>query len=214
MNQTLLSSAIAMGFMVLATSAAAECLDPPGDLDASGAASVADAQCSIIMVLWSQAGGVGDVPGCIQGDPERADANCDGDTTVADAQITISLVLEVPLDTDVDSDGNGCPNACEPDPCLSLDCDDGNPCTDDSCDAVAGCVNSGVQQFGQPCDDEDACTVPDLCDFEGNCTPGFVVNCDDADPCTDDLCDPAIGCVHESVDCGDGAVCVAGLCPD
>ncbi len=25
---------------------------------------------------------------------------------------------------------------------------------------------------------------------------GTVINCDDGDPCTDDLCDPAKGCVH------------------
>ncbi len=42
-----------------------------------------------------------------------------------------------------------------------------------------------------------------------------VVDCDDADPCTEDLCDSALGCVHADVNtgCDDGNACSTGdLC--
>ncbi|MGB0714654.1 MAG: hypothetical protein ACPGXK_02180, partial [Phycisphaerae bacterium] len=47
-------------------------------------------------------------------------------------------------------------------------CDDNNPCTDDSCDDVMGCVqtNNTVD-----CDDGDECTLDDAC-FGGVCVPG------------------------------------------
>jgi hypothetical protein len=45
------------------------------------------------------------------------------------------------------------------------DCNDGNPCTDDSCDAQAGCVNTDNLN---PCDDGNACNGPDSC-FGGVC---------------------------------------------
>jgi len=77
-------------------------------------------------------------------------------------------------------------------------CDDGNDCTDDSCDAVAGClyVNNAV-----PCNDGNACTVGDACSL-GSCVGGMPKTCDDADPCTEDACDPASGmCVHPNRYC-------------
>ena len=63
------------------------------------------------------------------------------------------------------------------------DCDDGNACTDDSCDPATGlCVNTP----NIDCDDGDACT-DDSCDpATGLCvnTPNY--DCDDGDACTDD----------------------------
>ena len=41
-----------------------------------------------------------------------------------------------------------------------LDCDDGDVCTDDSCDMEKGCIH--VVNEAQ-CDDGDACTVGDQC---------------------------------------------------
>ncbi|MCB9786498.1 MAG: hypothetical protein H6744_07365 [Deltaproteobacteria bacterium] len=41
-----------------------------------------------------------------------------------------------------------------------LDCDDGNPCTVDSCSATSGCRN--VQGFG-PCEDGNPCTGGEIC---------------------------------------------------
>jgi hypothetical protein len=53
-----------------------------------------------------------------------------------------------------------CPNAC----------DDGNPCTDDLCDPVAGCLHSSNSA---PCTDANACTSNDVCN-SGQCVGGDV----------------------------------------
>ncbi|HOX41942.1 MAG TPA: hypothetical protein PK668_00005, partial [Myxococcota bacterium] len=47
---------------------------------------------------------------------------------------------------------------------LVLDCDDGNVCTDDACDAGAGCANTDNTL---DCDDANACTVGDTCQGGG-----------------------------------------------
>ena len=55
----------------------------------------------------------------------------------------------------------------------AVGCDDGNPCTNDSCDA-SGCVyipNSA------PCDDNDECTLGDMCSG-GSCAGGDPVECE------------------------------------
>ncbi|MBI1825289.1 MAG: PQQ-binding-like beta-propeller repeat protein [Planctomycetes bacterium] len=84
-------------------------------------------------------------------------------------------------------------------------CDDGNVCTDDSCDLIADCihVNNSI-----PCDDGSACTINDICS-DGHCVPSAPLNCDDGNFCTDDSCDPASGCVHanNSNSCDDGNAC-------
>jgi len=95
-----------------------------------------------------------------------------------------------------------------PDPCLSLKCDDKNPCTADSCDKVAGCSN--VPMAG-PCDDADSCTEGDVCG-DGKCLPGKPKSCNDGNPCTSDSCDPKVGCsyVKNSLPCEDGDICTEG----
>ena len=72
-------------------------------------------------------------------------------------------------------------------------CDDGNPCTEDTCLGEAGCDFAAID--GGECLDGDSCTIADHCE-EGVCI-GRVVDCDDKNPCTDDSCDAAGGCVHE-----------------
>mgnify|MGYP006928180156 CR=1 FL=1 len=67
-------------------------------------------------------------------------------------------------------------------------CDDGNPCTDDSCDANKGCIklNNSIA-----CDDKNACTKSEKC-AAGVCGGG-ASKCDDADVCTADSCDATTG---------------------
>src|SRR5262245_49586988 len=50
------------------------------------------------------------------------------------------------------------------------DCDDGNPCTDDLCDADLGCVYAEVSN---PCDDGNPCSTGDVCQ-NGTCIGGAV----------------------------------------
>ena len=77
-------------------------------------------------------------------------------------------------------------NACLEGMCLdgvctdgaAVTCDDGNVCTDDSCDEVLGCQNTANVDS---CDDGNACTENDVC-TGGACTSGPAVDCDDGVP--------------------------------
>src|SRR5262245_57734918 len=70
------------------------------------------------------------------------------------------------------STASPCPSglACKPDGrCLATcgdgtDCDDHNPCTDDSCDLMTGCAYTNNTW---PCDDGNACTDGDQCSSGG-----------------------------------------------
>lgn len=66
-----------------------------------------------------------------------------------------------------------------------IDCDDGNPCTLDTCDDDEGCFHVSTPK--EACDDGDTCTQTDTCDDAGACV-GTPVACDDGDPCTVDSC--------------------------
>jgi len=86
-------------------------------------------------------------------------------------------------------------------------CDDENPCTDDSCDPEDGClhVNNLV-----PCDDDNACTANEAC-LDGQCQNGLAILCNDLNICTDDSCDEDFGCLYvvNQAACEDGDACTA-----
>jgi len=116
-------------------------------------------------------------------------------------------------------DGTWCDDA---DACTAMDrcasgncggttvlCDDGNGCTQDVCKKESGCFFTPLS--GPDCDDGDACTASDSCE-DGICTGKDPVSCEDADPCTEDLCKPDSGCVFEpltNTPCEDGDPCTA-----
>src|SRR6185369_9909132 len=87
-------------------------------------------------------------------------------------------------------------------------CDDANPCTNDSCDVIEGCINN---PNALPCDDGSVCTTGDSCGLGGVCS-GTPVNCNDSNPCTDDACAPLTGCSHvnNTISCNDGNICTTG----
>ena len=119
------------------------------------------------------------------------------------------------------NDGNACTvnEECANGECTGgapLNCDDGNPCTDDSCDQDSGCIH----EFNSaPCTDWNVCTVGDTCD-NGQCEGGGGLDCDDSNPCTEDGCNPQTGCFHQPGDgdcddnnlCTDGDYCSGGWC--
>jgi len=115
-------------------------------------------------------------------------------------------------------DGNKCTPAdkCSTGQCVgsgTLACGDDNPCTDDSCDPVQGCIHS---LNSAPCDDGDICTVGDKC-TAGACKPAQWLSCDDGNPCTTDACDPKAGCTHTPAagSCDDKNACTTGdVCQD
>lgn len=88
------------------------------------------------------------------------------------------------------------------------DCLDGDPCTQDACDAVLGCLHLAADAT---CTDGLLCTVGDVC-FQGVCLAGGVTDCDDDEVCTTDSCDPQLGCqnVPNTGPCSDGDACTLG----
>jgi N-acetylneuraminic acid mutarotase len=87
-------------------------------------------------------------------------------------------------------------------------CNDNNPCTNDSCDVATGCVHTNNAEV---CNDGNACTEGDRCGA-GLCVPGSAVNCDDANPCTSDSCNATSGCVYanNTHSCDDASACTVG----
>ena len=116
--------------------------------------------------------------------------------------------------------------------CLAdVDCEDGDPCTTNSCATAGTCRQSHNRAS---CDDGDLCTVGDRC-LNGGCIGGPPMSCDDNDRCTidwctggtcrhfapgcsdgnvctTDFCDPVTGCGHQTVSCDDGDPCTTDTC--
>jgi hypothetical protein len=69
------------------------------------------------------------------------------------------------------------------------DCDDGNElngdCCDDSCEFDAAST---------PCPNGTVCDGDEVCDGSGGCGSGSPLDCNDGEPCTQDICDPISGC--------------------
>ena len=79
----------------------------------------------------------------------------------------------------------------------NVECDDGNPCTVDTC--VAGvCENDSAQMEGLGCEDEDPCTMEDTC-LGGVCS-GDPLDADGdtyvSDACEGDDCDDGNPDIH------------------
>jgi hypothetical protein len=91
----------------------------------------------------------------------------------------------------------------------ALVCDDGNACTEDLCDALGGCTH--VLLDGPVCDDANECTEMDIC-LDGLCVGSGAKDCSDINPCTDNSCDPLVGCVTtlNEAFCDDSDVCTTG----
>jgi hypothetical protein len=118
------------------------------------------------------------------------------------------------------SNGNACDGeeVCNAGTCLAgvpPDCDDRNFCTIDSCDNSSGCQHTGVPNCcnaDAQCSDSDQCTVNERCTAQHTCVSD-ARNCDDGNACTQDSCNPQIGCVHTplgSGTCDDANLCTSG----
>ena len=157
---------------------------------------------------------------CTGTNPCFAETTCDGAGVCGGGTPTMATC----------NDGNACTTAdtCAGGVCVGgpgLNCNDANVCTDDACNPAFGCVNTANTAS---CTDGNACTTTDSC-AGGTCVGGPPPNCNDANVCTDDSCDPATGCVHtpNTAPCDDanacttadtcaGGVCVGGpppFCP-
>lgn len=127
-----------------------------------------------------------------------------------DILVTCSLEGDGPIGHFNCNDGDPCTigDACEGTSCTKgslLDCDDGNDCTADACDKELGCTNLPMETA---CDDQDPCTLVDQCQGVF-CLGTGEPDCDDGNPCTDDLCSSPVGCKHvpNQEDCDDDDPC-------
>jgi hypothetical protein len=103
-----------------------------------------------------------------------------------------------------DSDHDGVCDACE---CADLVCTALDSChMAGVCDGVTGQCTNPAKPDGSSCDDGDACSVGDRCS-QGICEPGRAIvpkaDCNDRNACTEDYCDPDLGCMHSPIICDD-----------
>ena len=84
------------------------------------------------------------------------------------------------------------------------DCNDGNACTNDVCDATGACSHTTIA-----CNDGNACNGVETCDPASGCVPGTPPVCNDGNACNGvETCDPASGCVPGTpLSCNDGNAC-------
>ncbi|MBZ0115810.1 MAG: putative metal-binding motif-containing protein, partial [Sandaracinaceae bacterium] len=82
--------------------------------------------------------------------------------------------------------------------CASATCDEG----------TAACAFTTDDTL---CDDGDPCDGVEHCDVRTGCRNGPPPTCNDANICTIDYCDPAVGCVYELID-GDGDGAASRTC--
>jgi hypothetical protein len=158
------------------------------------------------------------IVGCVgcSADTECDDGNpCTVDSCNADKKCTFANV----------GDGTSCDNStvcdgresCESGQCVNtappLVIDDKNPCTEDSCDAVAGVLHKAVA-----IDDNNACTL-DKCDPTKEADQAIshtLLPLSDGDPCTDDSCSADVGPIHtpraKCKSCNTVADCPSGKC--
>ncbi|MBM4343635.1 MAG: hypothetical protein FJ100_09695, partial [Deltaproteobacteria bacterium] len=169
--------------------------------------------------------------GCDDGDVCSANDRCDGGKCVGqgkqcddgnpctDDGCTAGKGCEAKPNSHPCDDGNACTSGdlCKGGVCLftvpTPSCDDANVCTTDSCVPKPtqgadkqwhqGCLNLAVAST-TACDDGNACSDGDACG-KGACVAGKAKDCNDADVCTIDSCDPKKGCGHKSI---------ADLCKD
>ena len=109
-------------------------------------------------------------------------------------------------------------------------CDDGNVCSDDTCNGTSLCThsnNAAVCNDGNACtsgdicgggtchgveivcDDHNACNGVETCNPSTGCVAGTPLVCNDNNVCTTDSCNPATGCVftNSTASCNDGNAC-------
>jgi Tol biopolymer transport system component len=161
-----------------------------------------------------------------------SDLDCDDDNVCNGIETCDTGVCRngIPLVCDDSNFCNG-PEVCDPltgcQDGTQPDCKDNDHCTDDICDPEAShCVHIPFEPccaIDADCDDQSICTGTEHC-LSGHCVvvPDTPIDCDDNNPCTEDLCDPVTGCFHNELpngtSCLDGNVCngdeicLAGAC--
>ena len=154
--------------------------------------------------------------GCNDGDLCTTADRCVDGTCVGDANPSCQCTVD--SDCAQFEDGNACNGTliCTAKQCLVdestiVTCPaTSKPCLVSSCDPLSGACVEVPAEDGLSCNDDDACTDSDQCQL-GLCL-GQAVVCDDANPCTDDGCNSASGCIfaNNTNSCDDGDLCTSG----
>lgn len=97
-----------LAYLTPPTGAHANCPAVGGDVTGDGKADVVDVQCVILGILLNLAGNNGD----LQCATEPMDVNCDFSLNVVDSFLCIQFALGAPLGSMIDSDSDGCIDAC------------------------------------------------------------------------------------------------------
>ncbi len=138
--------------------------------------------------------------GCMA-DTDCDDGNaCTTDRCVGGACLNLETpagsACSLPDGSDGVCDGAGNCTGCTDD----AQCDDGNPCTDDACNASGACEHTDTAAGG-------SCALADgsdgMCDGAGACVQCTDdTHCDDGNPCTDDACNASGACEHTDTAAG------------
>ena len=139
--------------------------------------------------------------------------NCDDENPCTNDSCDMMAGCQYVFNTAPCDDSDACTvgETCDNGACaggIELNCNDGNPCTDDACAPDSGCV---LTNNNAACSDGNVCTLGDQCS-QGACTAGPALDCDDATACTTDACDPQKGCTHATLDCDDSNACTTDSC--
>jgi hypothetical protein len=153
---------------------------------------------------------------CVGGECAGEPKDCSDANSCTDDACNPISGCQHSYNTDPCNDGNPCTigDTCQGGTCLggnALPCNDNNPCTTDSCVPGQGCV---YLPHNLGCDDGNACTSGETC-TNGTCGGGVVLDCNDSNVCTNDLCDPTSGCkyTYNEAPCDDGNKCTsADIC--
>lgn len=109
----------------------------------------------------------------------------------------------------------------------ALNCDDGNPCTTDTCSPIFGCNHDIVSAAGNACNDTtNLCNIGGTCNVLGACVGMLNVDCLPLDQCSlPGTCDPLTGlcipggfavngtiCEFANNSCVSLAKCFSGIC--
>ena len=159
--------------------------------------------------------------------PDTPDTATDTSPDTSDPADAPSDTPDAPQDTQADSedvtpdtsDPTDTPDTTTPDvptpdtwvdPCATA-CDDGNPCTTNSCDPTLGCQYPPVADTSPCTDNDDVCTLGDTCQ-SGACVPGPKPDADKdgyiPTACGGNDCDDTSAAIHPGADewCDDATV--------
>ncbi len=150
------------------------------------------------------------------GSGSGAGAADDADAVAQDVAISpCQGDCEDALDTAATDVGDDAADAEVAMPTCTTPCDDGDDCTEDSCDATGLCVHKyTVYEKKVPsCTDASPCSL-DVCSPGIGCVHEFVLGCDDGNACTDEQClsGTTDTCAHFPAYCVDGNPCTIDAC--